>query len=399
MSDSKKKDDRSAPRSGAVVPDDSTTAELATWLHKMWARDNPPERIEVWQVFNPHKSVRGERIYAEDYKPHDKKDIEQCTKIANEIVGTAQNDCDAVRRQQDYQIAVLDRHRAAGPTIRRLGPYFPKITYLTQQQKGKGHALDGDGDDFEQPHNWRALALREIELSQARVQFGEQRNDAVLGDLLRGYRDTVIEQRTWLSGLMVQQMQFFKELQSAKNEEVDRMVARKRAEMTTAVMEEGMKVVRTLLPMLIKKDTAPALGDGNEAKPAPAADRDYGISEERSHVTNFLEDCDKAKLMEILFGEWETTEGRPRHVSGGVFQPEQFLALYGVSIGKLPPAALDALMPWSGHRLAITDEQMAQAQDKLPDTLKMSIAYIIGLRETARQAATSATTKKERRVS
>jgi hypothetical protein len=384
----KKKDDRHVPRSGAIVPEDTTTGDLATWLHKMWARDNPPERIEVWQVFNPHKSVRGERVYAEDYKPHDKKDQEQCVKIANEIVGTAQDDCNCVRREQDYLIVVFDRNRSAGPTVRRLGPLFPKITYLSQQ-KGKDHLREYGDDDFDQPHNWRSMQLKEIELSHERIRWGEQRNDRVLGETLGLFRDTVLEQRAWLSGLMAQQMQFFKELQEAKNEETDRMIARKKAEITTTLMEEGLRTARAMLPMLFKDaPTAPQLSPG----PAPASP-DYGLSEERTLVGNLLEDCEKTKFSVQLFGDWEVKDGVPTQIKPGIFSQKQFAVLYGVANGKLPANALDALIPDSGHQLAVTVEQLTQAEAAgIPQSIDMQVKVIFGLRLSKRAQATQTTT-------
>src|SRR6516162_3585484 len=97
----KEKDKRYSPRTGSVVPEDP---ELAEWLHRLWARNEPPERIEVWQMFGRNKSIRGEMIHHQDFKPDAKVDNERATLIANEIIEAAQNDCDGVERKQHYQI-------------------------------------------------------------------------------------------------------------------------------------------------------------------------------------------------------------------------------------------------------------------------------------------------------
>jgi hypothetical protein len=64
--DKEKKKKRTEPRVGSVVPEDP---ELAEWLHRLWARNERPERIEVWQMFGRNRAIRGEMVHHEDFDP------------------------------------------------------------------------------------------------------------------------------------------------------------------------------------------------------------------------------------------------------------------------------------------------------------------------------------------
>jgi hypothetical protein len=63
--------DRDQPRTGSVTTAD---ADLTTWLHSFWARDEFPEAIEVWQTFGRNKQDRGKQIHHVTFRANDRLD-------------------------------------------------------------------------------------------------------------------------------------------------------------------------------------------------------------------------------------------------------------------------------------------------------------------------------------
>lgn len=405
MSDKKKHPDRpDPPRTGSTAPEDE---DLTTWLHRLWARNEPPERIELWQVFGRNKLDRGAMVFHEDFKPNANLDPEQANKLANEIIASAKNDCASVGRQQHYQIAVIDRHRRSSPLIRRLGPIMPEPTFLVKTGE-RGGTDDFDEEDEDGPQSHKSLSLAYTREANEQTRWDKRRYDAVMGDLLTLQSSIITQQQTWVDKMMGERMTFFAQLQDSLDRQLDRDNAREWAKLKVTLARDGLRTARNLLPGLFgpsgtEGEPGPgqggsngqtSIGSGNGTgaveKNNALIDR-FGGSPERAIIDHFLFDCEEAGMNVALFGEWEERDGYVEPIEGkpGIFSPQQYAVLIGVRDGKLSPSALDAILPNSGDPKAITQEQVIRAQslEGMTDAIGMSIIELVGLRQRRREAA------------
>jgi hypothetical protein len=376
--------DRDQPRTGSVTTAD---ADLTTWLHSFWARDEFPEAIEVWQTFGRNKQDRGKQIHHVTFRANDRLDQERCTKLTNEMIAAMQNDADVIGRPQHYEIAIVDKHRRALPTVRRFGPVRPKQAYLAQQDGGGSSEEEGDDGDF--PVTGKNLALAYTDRFFNQIQWDKQRYDAVIGDMLGLQRSTILEQRGFIEKLMGQVMTMFVQTQEALDRSADRELARKKSEMWLAMMGDGVRMARNLVPALLGQapDAAGAQPVQLGAQPA-AAPRLAPPSREQTLVDNFLHDCEATKISITLFGDWEQdASGRLLQKAPGIFSKEQFSILLGVRERALPPEALDVLLPDSGHALAVTMDQMAKVEPIMTAGTATSLIEAFNLRRAARERA------------
>lgn len=379
MSDKEDKG-RRGQRTGSVVAADP---ELTTWLHALWARGEPPDRVELHQAVGRHKQLRGEMIYHQDFKPNSKLDVEQANRLANEIVSAAQNDCDCAERRSSYQIAVTDKNRGAQQLVRRLGPLMPKRPQLVARGQ-----LDEEDDEDGVRLDGKSLALAYTKEANEQTRWDRQRYDTVIGGVLVMQQTIIQDQRKFLDDMMRRQMEMFQQLEEAKSQEADRAVARKMAEFKVTLLEDGLRTARNLLPGLFQaaQGGGPAQGGG-----APER-RSYGFSPERALVDNLLTDCEKTGISVKLFGDWGVGEdGKPKLLGEpGIFTPPQLRVLLGVQGGHLPPEALDALMPDSGDPRAITQDQIMRAQPLMTEGTGTALLQLVGLRQRVREGQQAA---------
>ena len=384
MSADEKKKGRPA-RTGSVAPED---ANLATWFHALWHRGEFPERVEVWQIFGKSKQVRGELVFHQDFKDFKELDVEQSTKLSNDVIAAAQDDCDARERKSDFQIAVVDRNRKANPLTKRLGPFMPKRLYLSSG--------DGSDDDDEDLRSGKSLALSYIKEAFEQVKWDKSRGDRNLGDLLLLQRETIREQRDWIDRMMGERMQFFAQLQDAEDRKLDRDANRNWLELKIALARDGIRTARNLLPGIFasagdeaivqaRQDPQQASNAAATAKAPPSA--------EQALVDNFLHDCEDTGASVALFGDWVLDEaGRMTQTKPGIFTARQFAILVGVKERRLLPSAPLALVPDSGSPDAVTMEQASKAQPHLTEGTGMALAELMGLLKRRREAAQAAAT-------
>jgi hypothetical protein len=384
------------------------------WLHAFWHRKEPPERLEVWQVTGPSRDIRGAKVYHADFKASDEKNQEQCARLANEIVATAQHDCDTIQRKSWYEISIVDRHRSAQPVVRRLGPMFPKTQYLAKP--GKGSAQD-DPEDEESLLSVKPMILQYLDRLVTTVERKEQALNAITGDLLRHQSRENAELRAWNFRLTQGSMDMFHATQDALDRREDRadrreerQVARARDKLVADGIREAGRIASTLAPGVLRSilpaQLSQSLPQGDAPNPsAPAAASadtppNYGPSEEREFVSKFLNNIKDVKLGDVkvdekLLGDWlEEPSGKmrpnPDPEKAGVLTPEQVGLLIGVAQGWLPPDRVDELLPDGGHKNAITGEQLAQAQNLVPQSAMLAVFGLIGLRTNKRDVAQQA---------
>jgi hypothetical protein len=362
--------------SGSVVAQDE---ELTLWLNKLWARNEPPERIEVYQIHK--RNFRGEMIFHEDFKPGTKLDIEQANKLANEILAAAENDCNAVRKESSYQIAVIDNNRKINPLVRRIGPLQPN-TFRALSKIGE----DDEGDD---DTDATALNLRAIKEGLEQVRWDKQRNDKILGELLYLLDSTCRNQQNVIDKLFAQQTADRESVQTALDRGADRETMREREKFRIGMWKDGLRTARNLLPGLFDKESAalaPVSPQNVVAGQPPQPRISKAIPPERTLVDNFLTDCEEAKIDIALFGDFDERDGKLVQIKPGIFTFDQFYILAGVRNSQLPVEALDQLIPQCGHANAITEEQINKASEAgVTEGMAVALLELIGLRKRAQQ--------------
>lgn len=369
-------------RTGSVH---ATDAALTTWLHKLWHADEPPQRIEVWQMFNPRVSVRGQLIFHIDFKPNSKYSAEDANRLANEIRAVAQDDCNAAERKSYYEIQVIDHNRGAAPLVRRLGPLEPVLAYLTKP--GDDHERDAD-DELPGP---RTVTERYNERMMRHLEQKENSLNRVLGDTLLMMRDHIVEQRTWIASMMSQNIQFHGELQNALDRRKERELSGAWTELKVGMARDALRSGRNVLLGLFGSAAAEPAKQVNMTAAtavASAVVKKIGRSVERSLIDGFLTDCEQLGLLPQLFGEWN--EQGPLADKPGIFTPAQFAVLIRVRDGELPPEAVDEIIPGFGGKHEISFEQIARAQPLIPDGIGQALIELKTLREQKRTSTSHA---------
>lgn len=384
------KDDRKAVRTGSVSADD---AELAKWLHVLWARDTPPEKLELFQVFNPNASVRGKMIHQTVFKANSKYTVEDCVKLANELLASAQNDCNCVGRgKSQYELAVYDFHQRSNPLCRRIGPLFPK-----QQSLVMNGALGASGDDDDEDAiapGMKPTAERYIERLTRHLELKEQAINRVIGDILIHQQQTVEDLRAHNRQLQEASFNMFLQLQDAMDRKDDRATARAMTDLKVEFIRDGRRLGRNLLLGLFGPDatTDKALPAPAQRQPASGATKvlrdvksKVDSSLERTLIDGFLTDCEQANLLETLCGSWD--DNGPVAGKQGILTPEQVTILLRVRSGALPVEMVDEIMPGYNGKHELTMEQVVKANDILPDSISQALIELKTLRD--RRRATS----------
>lgn len=387
----KDKEQKEQPRRvGSVAAEDD---ELTLWLNRLWARNEYPERVEVWQMFGRNKAVRGEMIFHEDF-PQQKLDIEQANRLANEIIAAAQNDCDVLRKAAWFQIVVIDRNRKATPLTRRIGPLQPKHHYALSSISGADKE-DSESDDEElSPQQLNRAYVKEA-MEQAR--WDKQRYDRVMGEMLLLQHNIIQQQQGMVDSLLTKYAMMFEKANEAADRALDRELIREREKMKLSLMKDGFRTVRNLLPGMFAPDpeaSAPNVAthgnadnghaNGHVNKSTPAAS-----SPERQLVDNFLNDIHEDEILTTkLFGDFaEQPDGTWALVKPGIFSFEQYKILIGVRDGKLPVEKLDELLPQSGFPTEIKPEQVAAAGNAgVTESIGLSLLQLVALRNKAKEA-------------
>lgn len=383
-----KKETPPVQRNGNTAPDDPALVE---WLERLWTRDNPPERIEVWRVVGSNRDVRRAMVYYENFKPDERPDIEQCTKLAGEIMAAAQNDCDCAEKRSLYEVAVLDPfQKAAQPLLRRIGPLSPVRQYAIVGPDGDLKPLEDDEDEL----GLKPLAHRYLSKMFKALDRTLQQIHLAAGDVMQLQQGIIVNQQNHVQNLQQANMGLYGQMQDAQDRSLDREVAREREKMKTKAIGTGLGVGKNLL---ISWFGPPAGDDESESSDGSkkAASKPRATSTEQRLVESFLEECkeDESLLVE-LFGDWKVDKGELTLadifvgrglVRPGIFTPHQFGILISVRDGSASPDALDSILPNSGQEHEITLEQMLKAQPLLSQSMFIALQQIRDLRERKRE--------------
>lgn len=389
---------------GSIAAEDE---ELTLWLNKLWARNEPPERIELYQMFGRNKVVRGEMIHHEDFRPNEKLNIEQANKLANELMASAQNDCNSARRESWYQLAVVDRNRRATPLVRRIGPLQPTRSHALRTL----HDIDREQEaDDDESLSLQALDLRRIKEANEQTRWDKSRYDRLAEGMFLLQHHIIQNQQAQLDKLMNQSFAAYEKLQESLDRQVQRDIILEEKRFSLGMKKELIRTARNLLPGFFgagqggqqqeNNGSAPDKENGVVVHPRPTnqpAAVDYGPSPERALVTNFLNDIeeDGEEISIALFGDFKAEDGKLVQVKPGIFTEEQFKILLGVRAGHMPVTKLDELIPDWGHANAVGFEQIQAASAAgLTEGVAMALLEIVGLRKQARAAAEAAAAPK-----
>ncbi len=406
---SKKADDKNhPPRQGSVSADDN---DLLKWLHPLWARKEAPEKLEVWLVTGQKKDVRGPMIFHSDFKANDDKNPEECALLANTITSAAQHDCNVTQTKSWYEVAVIDRNRMAAPLSFRIGPFFPRTTYLTKP----GGRPDGEDDDDDMPPA-RSLSLAYIKESYSQIRWEKEQIYQILGQTIMMQQQMIAEGRTENNVLRQSNASLFMTTQDALDRKEDRddrredrQVQRARDKLFADGLREAGRIAGVYAPGLFRALLPQSVAQQNEAAPPQQitvaqaqqpnqAPPNFGRSDERDYVEKFFafikdEKVGDVSVEEKLCGDWIDINGvmqpNPDPTKAGILRPDQVRLLVGLAKGWVDPNRVDELSPESNHPNAITGDQLMDAQSFVPQSALACVFELLGLRAEKRESATA----------
>lgn len=376
-------------RAGHVVPADRALVE---WLEKLWTRQNPPDRLEVWWMLGANKDVRRGLVFYKNFALDQVLDIEQCTRLAGELLTEAQNWADAKRRLCWFDIAITDYHQQTVPLTRPLGPLRPQQAY-------SGVGPDGDSvgeDEGEEDGGLKPLSHKYLRNMFRATYKAMVQTHAMMGDFMQLQQGAMLSMGSHNERLQNANMALHESKQTAEDRAAERAVWVRKEEAKVRAIEGGVKVGTNLVYGWLgmpSESSGEAPGAGSHTPSAKLCPE----SAERQLVESFLHEAAEEKLSIRLFGDWKDTDRLTVHdvLAGlglekpGIFTAQQFGILLAVHERLLPPDALDPLLNDSGKPQAITAEQMLLAQPLLTQGMAVALMQIRQLRLAAREKRTA----------
>lgn len=383
MSEKKKKGGEEANRTGTTDPADR---RLAEWIARQWRHDEFPTRIEAYRMSKVKRMfVRdGVAAYSRTFKPSEKMDIDIAGKIANDIMGDCQAHCDAHPSKSPppitYVVYIADPGRSANArneAVERPILLYPQriIFQPTEATAARGGGSGDDEDDEDGDGGSANAALRKtLAVMSEREQWRVETENTVVGDVVKMATEQWREIHKAYMDLTKQHVELLHKTRELDIIDKDREPARvwEMAKATLAkegvsALKEGIGVFKYLV-MGARPDDTKTLGTG--------------MTRLQAIVRAFLEDCEKEKVDEALFGKVE--DGKL--VEDGIFNQDQIRLLVEVSEGKRPDTELERLLPDSGDALTITPEQFMKAtpileKAGLADAIKIVFGFCVKARK------------------
>lgn len=399
MSDKKEKEedkarkkeeaDEAARRSGSIRAEDP---ELAEWISRQWRNKEFLRELDIVQSFGKKNIVFGLVLDTEKFDPSSPMNQEVAVDICNRFFAAAIRDCTRVQRQPaNYYVRAWNESRGAEPVDAFPLYVLPRTTALTRRDPAGG----SNEDDGDMTAEKLALAYS-AKLIEAN-QFDRTHISSTFGDIVLQAREREREMRAWISDLMKQNKDMFVEVMAAlrAREEAlataeERIAHREMLKLKIELIKDGIYTGRNLLTGLFGKAMAGANTNGGNS----GANGSGGPqrSEEQVLLHTFFQDCKNSGIENKLFGEWKKDDQTNMMVciSPGIFTPDQFKLIIGVYRGELAPDALDELDPASGKPLAVTFDQIQDAQTTMPAKMSGLMLQLFDLRKRRRAEAAAA---------
>lgn len=383
-------------RSGHIAPPDPALVE---WLERLWTRDTPPMRLEVWWVIGINRDVRRSLVFYENFRqpetPADNWHVEHCARLSGELLQAAQDWTDSKRKACSFEIAIVDSYQQTRPLTRAIGPLQPGQAYAGVYPDGEPR---DDEDDDDATIGIKPLSHKYVSKMFRSLHRMMEQTHAMAGDFMQLQQHAIQQRDASNERLHMINAQLHEQKQTAEDRATERAMWVKREEMKNKAIGSGLKVTENLLygwfgmTPEVSGGAGAGAGEGGDGK-ALQAPRRHAPSAEQRLIESFLEEAAEEQLSVKLFGDWRDTDkltlqdvfAGVRLEQPGIFTAQQFGILLGVAQGALAPDALDALMPDSGKPAAVTFQQLTEAQPLLTQGMKVAFERIQALRMEARE--------------
>lgn len=396
--DTKKKEGGESARTGTTDPADR---RLAEWIARQWRHDEQPTRIEAYRMSKVKRLwVRdGVSAYSRTFKTSEKMDIDIAAKLSNDIMGDCQAHCDAHPSKAPgpitYVICMSDPGRsgnARNEVVERPILLYPQRLVFQPTEASAARSGGGDDEDEDGDDGSANSALRKtLAVMSEREQWRVETENSVIGDYIQSIADERKEYRAERKELHEMNMSLARELLTHlrstrefdiidKDREPARIYEMAKATLVkegVGALAEGVKVIKYLVMGAKSSDETKTIGPGPTRLQAL--------------VSEFLSDCEREKIDEVLFGKVE--DGRI--VEGGIFTQDQVRLLVQVSEKRRPDTDLEKLLPDSGDVLSVTTEQYLKAgpvleKVGLADAIKIVFGFCIKARKARMEKETNA---------
>lgn len=417
----KKKGSAPEPRTGPVQP--PLDGAFSKWIESKFMGGESVTSIDVYPLYPPKCRDREMRLYHYDVRANEKVGAERSVELANVMVSECQMHCDAHNKgERKYEVVVIDERRGgqANPVGHQKLVFSPRVSRPAPKE----------GDDAHEEPETEALTARKLMLESVKLihekdRFQQDNEGKIVGDILLAEMTSNKVLMGHVNTLMAGQMALLKDYAStlkelsnqavemravgideanAHEDQLDRQKARERdgiwSDVTKAAMMEAVKQVGNLFPTVGAAFLAhmggspapetPRITDGK--KPDAAEVVVERVPEEKIAITAFIEAAEAEKadathtVAEKLFGR-DGDPGTPdagKPLEAGVFTRAQVAVLNGVHAHGADVATLDVLLPDSGHRDAVTPQQMIAAIAHLTPGMMGNLTKFMALRKAAR---------------
>lgn len=397
MSASKKKKDeegKDPPRPGTTDPAD---ARLAEWIARQWRREEKPTRIEAYRMEKVKGVIcrEGVAAYSRTFKNTETVDIDNASKIANEVIGDCQAHCDAHLSQRPgpttYNVVVSDSGRSSNArnevAERPIQLYPQRIIHQPTEASARAQA---GGDDEDEDGTANGALRKTLAVMAEREQWRVETENTVVGEILTMAKDQWKEIHTAYMALTAQHVALLHRTRELDILDKDHEPARVEAMAMASLKKEGVEAlkegVKVVKYLVMGAGSDKGSGDGTTALARQSL--------LQLLVREFIGDCEKADIDQKLFGR---AEGG-KIVEPGIFNQAQCELLARVAEGKAPDSELEGLIPDSGKPVAVTQEQYLAAEPVLKtaglaDAIKIVLGHCVKNRAARQKAAEQARTQ------
>lgn len=316
-----------------------TTADeaLCAWLTERYSGDEYATRIQVVQWVN---NQRGEVVFTHDQKvdPADAKaksakpklTRERIVEISNKIVGTAQADCDALRRPTIYAAQAFHPLTGADSYSRHLIRLSPKSaltvdadSIVSEDNLMSTKLLVGLLESERRDKRWMAELM-------ANIVSGAAERDAARIAALEG-----IQKESW-----ERHAKLIRATEEALNMADERQIKREWNKMKIAGMQQGIATLATLVPGVV----------------AVMTQGRAGIMEGIKGFADSLSPEQRVRL----FGRWRDADTQ---IAPGILDPEQTRLFDSIAAGRAePPRARELLDSFRPEQIAAVQQVLTQEQ-------------------------------------
>lgn len=295
--------------------------------------DSFPERISLRPIYGNRGIDKGPPIKNKEWKPMQSAvpSREHLVMLANEFLAAAQKECNVSQKRQRFALFAYSTLKAAEDYER----YLFVLTPTAKEYGEKGGAMAPATDD-EDTHRDRFLSTM---LAHSRWER-EQHNEAMSG-IVKALLEDKQHQREEIMHLYAERRQLIITSEEALSKKEERETAREWARFKQQSIEEGIMVVKSLIPAF-----QIYLSKGK-----------VGIVE---GLKNFLQGLSPEQELKLL-GRWENGEcNQP-----GVLDGDQLKTILAIVKGQIDPKDI------SGVMATLRPEQIEGAREVLrPDQVQ-----------------------------